>query len=42
MDIFIKVSPILFDIYKVYFPHEISLADDTKFIKEQSLFDLYP
>jgi hypothetical protein len=50
-EIFIQVAPILFDIYKVYFPHEISLSENMNFLKHESYknyyiflkeFDLYP
>jgi hypothetical protein len=50
-EILIKVAPILFEIYKAYFPFEISLSEDINFVKDQSFktyficlknFDLYP
>jgi hypothetical protein len=35
-DIFLDVCPVLYNIYRVYFPHEISLAEDFEFVKENS------
>jgi len=35
-DIFLDVCPVLYNIYRVYFSHEISLAEDFDFIKENS------
>lgn len=31
-----KASPVLFDIYKIYFSHEISICDDIIFVKGES------
>ena len=36
-EILTSIIPILFDIYKVYFPHEISISDNINFIKEKSI-----
>ena len=36
-EILTSIIPILFDIYKVYFPHEISINDNINFIKEKSI-----
>lgn len=50
-EILVKVSPILFEVYKAYFPFEISLSEDLNYVKDQSFktyfiflknFDLYP
>lgn len=32
-----KASPVLFDIYKIYFSHEISICDDISFVKGESM-----
>ena len=36
-EILISTVPILFDIYKVYFPHEISISDNINYIQENSI-----
>ena len=36
-EILISTVPILFDIYKVYFPHEISISDNINYIKDNSI-----
>lgn len=36
-EILISISPVLFDIYRVYFPHEISIAENVNYVKDNSL-----
>ncbi len=35
-EIFLHVCPVLYDVYRAYFPHEISLAEDFDFVKVNS------
>jgi len=36
-EILTSIIPILFEIYKVYFPHEISISDNIEYIKNNSI-----
>ncbi len=36
-EILTSIVPVLFDIYKVYFPHEISISDNIDYIKDNSI-----
>lgn len=35
-EIFTSVAEVFFDIYRVYFPHEISISENEEFVKEKS------
>jgi hypothetical protein len=35
-NLLINIIPNLYDIYKIYFPHEVSISEDEKFIKDSS------
>jgi hypothetical protein len=36
-EIFMYVSPVLYEIYRVYFPHEISISENFEFVKDNSV-----
>ena len=36
-EILTSISPILFDIYRVYFPHEVSISEDLRYVQDYSL-----
>ena len=40
-EILTSIIPILFEIYKVYFPHEISISDNIEYIKNNSIKQYY-
>lgn len=40
-EILTSICPILFDIYRVYFPHEVSIAENASYVKENSQKSLF-
>ena len=40
-EILTSIVPILFEIYKIYFPHEISISDNIDYIKNNSIKQYY-